>query len=174
MVKKAELYVTSGMAVMSVLALVFLNDLIAKQKMVFGQPSIEPDLFPALTISCLLLLISGLMVKIIFFAETEVVDDQDDEEAEDQSYYRIGSYFAAMLAYGIVLDDLGFVISSCILVAFISFLLGSRSFVQTVALAVIAPVALYVVSTRGLKVHLPELDVIERAIQTVFQVLGLS
>lgn len=179
-----EMLVLITIAFLSLMALVFSSALIKQQQMLFGQPSISPDQFPNLTLTAMLIMAIVLLVKPLkkrWFdgksneeAPLDVDPDIEEEDEGEQSYLRLGAYFLSMIVYAIFLKEFGFVTCSAILVAFVSVLLGARNVLEIVSLSLISPFLLYVVSTRGLKVALPETDLIERAVQALFQFLGLA
>jgi putative tricarboxylic transport membrane protein len=68
-----------------------------------------------------------------------------------------------MILYALTMQPFGFLISSAVAIALMSWQLGSRSIVQTLILCFVAPVLLYLAATRLLAVSLPELNVIELA-----------
>lgn len=80
---------------------------------------------------------------------------------EDKPVFRVAVFFIMLVAYGLLLKPVGFLISSCIVLTVISLLLGNRNWLQIIAFAVLSPVCLYLLATRILLVSLPELDVIE-------------
>lgn len=69
--------------------------------------------------------------------------------------------FAVMLFYALAMAPIGFFFSSALSLAAVAWLAGNRSILQIVAVSVISPIALYLISTRGLAVSLPELSSIE-------------
>lgn len=63
--------------------------------------------------------------------------------------------WALLLAYVFVLPDLGFLMSSCLLLAVFFFLLGERRWYLAIPIALVFTVAIYFVFAKGLQIRLP-------------------
>lgn len=153
----------SGIAALG--ALIFLPSLVAEPKLLFGRSlsAMEPSLFPGIILS----LIVALSVLTLCFAangyfrKAAVENKSEDPCVSDNSTYRIVLFFVTLVAYGLLLKPAGFLISSFLVITVLSLLLGNRHWLQIVLFAVVSPICLYLLATRGLLVSLPELDVIE-------------
>ena len=156
----AEAWLTLGLFLVSTLTLVFMDSLVAKPKLLFGRSlsAIAPSLFPKVVLGALALCSGALLV----LRAREALHHAPRPAAGDGLGRALG-LFAIMLAYALAMMPLGFLISSALAMAAISVVAGNRSVVATAVLALGAPAALYLVSTRLLAVSLPELDTIERA-----------
>ena len=64
---------------------------------------------------------------------------------------------AALFAYANLMVPLGFIPSSIILIAALSYFYGIRSIVLIILIATGVPTSIYLIFTRGLKVFLPEI-----------------
>ncbi|MGJ8625196.1 MAG: tripartite tricarboxylate transporter TctB family protein [Yoonia sp.] len=144
--------------VAAVLSLIFLNALIATPKALFGQSlsAITPKLFPSIVLVILTLLIVGTLV---FFKSEE--SDEIVEKMTKTQWGRACVFFGIMTFYALTMVPFGFLISTAIATTLISLQMGSRSFIQIPAVALLGPVLLYLAATRLLAVSLPELNTIE-------------
>ena len=86
---------------------------------------------------------------------------KESKAFEDGALLRVFLLFGVMLFYALTMATFGFLISSALSMAAVAWLAGNRSIVQICAVSIICPIALYLISTRGLAVSLPELSSIE-------------
>lgn len=158
--KKSENLFALGCLTLSVLAYLFLGSLIAQPKVLFGKSltAITPSSFPSIVLGLLIFL---CLVHLLLGARKQVTDDSEIGIA---GWRRGGIFFGIMTVYGLLLVPLGFIISSTLAIAVLSWFTGNRSIVQIVLVALIAPVLLYLSATRLLAVSLPELNFIEIAL----------
>lgn len=159
-----EVVVLAALLVLSVLGLAFMDALVAAPKLLFGRAlsDLAPSLFPSIILSLLALLCALLLFLIA------MEGGHEDQGALSKSEWRRGiGFFGIMIFYALTMVPFGFVTSSALAIALLSWQMGSRSVVQTVLLSLVAPVALYLAATRLLAVSLPELNVIELAIARV-------
>ncbi|MEP5155377.1 tripartite tricarboxylate transporter TctB family protein [Planktotalea sp.] len=145
--------------VFSTLGFVFMGALVAKPKVLFGQSltAITPSIFPSIILGLLALLCLAHLI----------IAKRNFVPSNEQGIIGIGRgavFFSIMTVYGLVLVPLGFIISSSITIAVLSWYTGNRSKLQIALIAILAPIFLYLSATRLLAVYLPELDVIELAI----------
>jgi len=75
--------------------------------------------------------------------------------------FKVTIFFVVLVAYGLLLKPAGFLISSFLVICTLSLLLGNRNWIQILLFAVLCPIALYLIATRGMLVSLPELNQIE-------------
>jgi putative tricarboxylic transport membrane protein len=147
----------------SLLALLFMGQLIAPPKVLLGRmlTAISPSLFPTLIISALAAF-SALVLLLSFAGDGHRSDPDAQKVSVDWSgVLRALLLFVCMLFYALSMVPLGFLISSCITLILISLLAGNRSILQIGILATLGPISLYLVATRILAVSLPELNAIE-------------
>jgi len=154
----AEAWLAGGLALLGILGLVFLSQLVAEPKVLFGRSltAIPPTLFPSLVLGAMAVLAVALIHSLrgTLFAE-------HSKTFEDGTLPRVVMLFAVMLFYALTMAPFGFFISSALSMAAIAWIAGNRSILQIIAVSVICPICLYLVSTRGLAVSLPELSSIE-------------
>ncbi|NND42499.1 MAG: tripartite tricarboxylate transporter TctB family protein [Silicimonas sp.] len=154
----AEAWLAGGLALLGILGFVFLSQLVAEPKVLFGRSlsAIPPSLFPSLVLGAMAILACALFYTLrgSFFAE-------HSKTFEDGALPRVVMLFAVMLFYALTMAPLGFFISSALSLAAVGWLAGNRSIIQIIAVAIVPPVVLYLVTTRGLAVSLPELSSIE-------------
>lgn len=156
--------------------------LVASPKLLFGRSlsAIAPSLFPYITLSLIVLLsvvlciVSLVSMKwkqtpasnkpIHSHSSSEAINSQEPEVSEavrENNWTRKAAFFLLLASYGLLLKPIGFLISSCLVITLASLLLGNRHWIQITLLAIIAPICLYLIATRGMLVSLPELNSIE-------------
>lgn len=154
----AEAWLAGALAVLGILGVVFMSQLVAAPKVLFGRSltAIPPSLFPGLVLGAMAILASALIYSLrkSLFAE-------ESKTFEDGALPRVLMLFGIMFFYALTMAPFGFFISSALTMAAVGWLAGNRSILQIILVAVVAPVALYLVTTRGLAVSLPELSSIE-------------
>jgi len=152
---------------MSILALVFMGQLVAAPKVLMGRSltAIEPSLFPKLMIASLAVL-SALVLLMSFIEKKTTAEITAEASAEEgptdwNGIRRAVLLFAFMLFFALTMKPFGFLISASISMLAISVLVGNRSVLQISLLVTLAPAMLYLAATRILAVSLPELNFIE-------------
>ena len=146
------------LALLGVLGIVFLPQLVAEPKVLLGRSltTIPPSLFPALVLGSMAILAIALL-----FTLRRTLFARESKTFEGGALVRVVALFGVMLFYALTMQPFGFFISSAVSMAAVAWLAGNRSIVQIIAVSVISPVVLYLISTRGLAVALPELSSIE-------------
>ncbi|MBG6147277.1 putative tricarboxylic transport membrane protein [Labrenzia sp. EL_142] len=154
-----EVIVSAVLGVSSALSIVFMSQLVAPPKVLFGRSltAISPSLFPYLVLGGLVVL------NILFLYRCNIRPEGIWSEPVYNEHSRIRGLmlFAIMLFYSLAMVPLGFLISSVLTLAMISVLVGNRSPWQIALIALVPPVLLYLGATRLLAVALPELSSIE-------------
>jgi len=161
--------------IIALAAILAMQNLVASPKLLFGRSlsAISPTLFPYITLT-LVVLLSAVLILISLVSSKDkkiqdnialanVQEDTDEltNETTDKQWFKKAAFFVLLVAYGLLLKPFGFLISSCLAITASSLLLGNRHWVQIALLAILAPVCLYLVATRGMLVSLPELNQIE-------------
>ena len=154
----AEAWLAAGLALLGVFGLVFLSQLVAEPKVLFGRSltAIPPTLFPSLVLGAM-----AVLGVALFYSLRETLIAKHSRTFEDGALPRVVMLFAVMLFYALTMAPFGFLISSALSMAAIAWIAGNRSVLQIVLVSVFGPIGLYLVSTRGLAVSLPELSSIE-------------
>ena len=98
-----------------------------------------------LVIAILYFIVSGRLRELNLFRTVEA-----------QGYFNIGVTIACLVAYALALPKLGFVVSGIALTFVLTVFYGNRNHLLTVAVSVLAPLAIYYGATRLLLVSLPE------------------
>lgn len=167
MLKRLDLAFAGFLLLVAGLFAIFIGKLVAPPKMLFGRSltAIEPSLFPLITIVMMI----GLCAIYIVLALRESAPRPAAESltGENTDWLRVGAFFAILLFYALIFHDVGFLISTFVAMSLLSVLSGNRNVIQILALSTLSPLALYLLSTRVLKVSLPELSPIEFAIASV-------
>lgn len=161
----AEGWLVLALFLVGVGGIVFMDRLVAAPKLLFGRSlsAIPPSLFPKLVLGGLALLAGALLVT-----RGRALLQESHISVDTRGLVRALLLFAVMVLYALTMARIGFLISTALALAAVSVIAGNRSVPTILALALIAPVSLYIVSTRGLSVSLPELSPIEFAYARVF------
>ena len=155
-----EVLTVAALLVVSAVALVFLDSLVAQPKLLFGRAltAITPSLFPMIILAALAVLCAVLLIVLRTGGERT----EDIVTSLSKSEWNRGmAFFAIMVGYALTMAPFGFLISSAIAMVLLSLLMGSRSILQIIFVAGAGPVLLYLAATRLLAVSLPELNTIE-------------
>lgn len=153
-----ELSVVATLMVLATLSVAFIGALVAPPKILMGRSltAIPPNLFPIIVLSLLAVLSAGYLVW-----RSKNADLEDEGVFNFQGWDRALALFGLMLFYALTMEPFGFLISSAISLALISWLAGNRVIWQIIALSMFGPPILYLLATRALAVSLPELSAIE-------------
>lgn len=162
----AEAWLAGSLALLGILGVAFMSRLVAEPKVLFGRSltAIEPSLFPALVLGSMAVLASLLLYSLRGSLLAEV-----SKTFEEGALLRVVMLFAVMVFYALTMAPLGFFISSAVSMATVAWIAGNRSILQICAVSVLSPIGLYLISTRGLAVSLPELSSIEFLYARVFE-----
>jgi len=153
-----EIVVLAVLLVLSLLGVLFMENLVSQPKLLFGRSlsALAPSLFPLIVISAL-----ALLCALVLLLLNQQGGHQANAGMSHGEWRRGLVFFAITTFYALTMQPFGFLISSAIAIASLSWQMGNRSWVQTGVLAIVAPVLLYLAATRLLAVSLPELNVIE-------------
>lgn len=154
----AEGWLTFIIALVGLLGFVFMPLLVAEPKVLFGRSltAIPPSLFPKLVLAAL-----AIVAGILIYSLRGSLRSESSRTFEEGALGRVVLLFAVMLFYALTMAPIGFFFSSALSMAAVAWIAGNRSIAQIAFVSVVSPVALYLVSTRGLAVSLPELSSIE-------------
>jgi hypothetical protein len=126
---------------------------VAKPQKLFGRAlsALDPTLYPRLVLGAL------LVIAIVYFVVSSRLRELNLFRAIDaQGYFNVGVSLVCVVAYAFVLPILGFVVSGIALTFVLTVFYGNRNHFLTVAVSVLAPLAIYYGATRLLLVSLPE------------------
>lgn len=165
----AEAWLAAGLAMLGILGFLFMSHLVAPPKVLFGRSltAITPTLFPSIVLGTLAVLASTLVYTLRRSLFSEI-----SQTFDEGAIGRVVLFFLVMLFYALCMAPLGFLISSALAMAAVSWLAGNRSVPQIIAVSVISPIVLYIISTRGLAVSLPELSSIEFFYARIFDLFS--
>lgn len=119
----------------------------------FGTTSaaLDPAFFPRLVATCF------LIVGLWYLRESFRLNDANGFRSLKRSnYVSIGFTTVMFIVYASILQPLGFILSSALVVAVLSIFYGARNWASIVIVAVGVPAIVYVVFRRVLTVALPE------------------
>jgi len=166
MIHRNELLFALTTGLVATAAIVALPSLVAKPKMLFGRSlsAMEPSLFPQITL-ILIVVMSCLLVPFAIRGMRRHSSTAEEITADlplkEKPAFKVAIFFIVLVVYGLLLKPAGFLISSFLVICTTSLLLGNQNRIQIFLFAVLCPVALYLIATRGMLVSLPELNQIE-------------
>ena len=112
---------------------------------------LKPTLFPRLATLALI----GLSIWFLIISFR--IDEKNGfKEVAKEGYFRIIVSLVVFVAYALLFDPLGFVVSSMLVAATLSTFYGNRNILIGILVSFGAPLGIYYVFTRLLKVSLPE------------------
>jgi putative tricarboxylic transport membrane protein len=128
---------------------------IEKPLIIFGQSlnALDPTLFP----SIVALGFIGLGVW-SFFVSFSIDQTNGFTNLDREAYVNVAITMAALFAYALLMVPMGFIPSSAVLVAGLSYFFGIRNIPLILAIGLGVPTATYFIFTKGLKVFLPEIS----------------
>jgi len=166
MIHRNELLFGLASGAAAIAAIAALPSLVAKPKMLFGRSlsAMEPSLFPYITLT----LIAVFSILLVLFSSVALKRTPNNADSKtntltltERPMFRVTVFFVTLVAYGLLLKPVGFLISSFLAISVLSLLLGNRNWLQILLFAILCPACLYLLATRGMLVSLPELDAIE-------------
>ena len=126
---------------------------IEKPKLFMGRSlmQMEPSLFPRVSII-------GLVILSVFylFISFKLNEKNLFRELDKQNYLKILVTFVIFIAYALLIEPLGFVLSSALMVGSLSSYYGNRNLIVFFLILIGAPLIIYFLFTRVLQVSLPE------------------
>jgi hypothetical protein len=127
---------------------------IEKPLIIFGQSlnALNPTLFPSIVAFGFL----GLSVW-SFFKSFSIEETNGLAILDQEAITNVGIIIVALFAYALLMTPLGFIPSSAILVAGLSFYFGIRNILMILFVSIGVPTSIYFIFTKGLKVFLPEI-----------------
>lgn len=126
---------------------------IAKPKLFMGRAlmGMKPTLFPRLT------MIGLLGLSVWYFIHSFKLEEKNlFGELDGKSITRIVVTFVILLGYALLLEPLGFVVSSALTAGALTLYLGNRNIFILFLVVIIIPLAIFFIFTRALRVSLPE------------------
>ena len=112
---------------------------------------LKPTLFPRLATLALIGL--NIWYLIISFR----IDEKNGfKEVSKEGYFRVVATLTVFLAYALLFEPLGFVLSSVLVAGSLSTYFGNRNILVGITVSLGVPIGIYFVFTRLLKVSLPE------------------
>lgn len=126
---------------------------VAKPERLFGRAlsALNPALYPRIVLGMLLLIAVGYFVISFRLHELNLFRTVDA-----RGYLGVAVTTVCVVTYALALPKLGFVVSGILLTAILTVFYGNRNHFLTVAVSVLAPLAIYYGATRLLLVSLPE------------------
>jgi len=131
---------------------------IAKPELFMGRAlmQMQPTLFPRLTMIGLL----GLSAW-YFLYSFRLKERNFFRELDKQNLTRIVVTFVILVAYALLLEPLGFVLSSALVAGALTLYLGNRNIFILFVVIIVIPLTVFYIFTRALRVSLPELPFFE-------------
>jgi putative tricarboxylic transport membrane protein len=144
----------AGCVLFSIFLFAVIPSEVERPPVLFGQQSngLDPAFFPHLVATCFLIV--GLWYLRASFSLNDVNGFRGLKRG---NYVSVGFTMLMFVVYAAILQPLGFVLSSALVVALLSIFYGARHWLTILLVALGVPAAVYVVFRRLLTVALPEL-----------------
>jgi Tripartite tricarboxylate transporter TctB family len=143
-----------GCVLFSIFLFLVIPSEVERPPVLFGTTSaaLDPAFFPELVATCFLMV--GLWY---LYASFRLNDTNGFRGLKRSNYVSIGFTTVMFIVYASILQPLGFILSSALVVAALSIFYGARHWISIVIVALGVPAVVYVVFRRVLTVALPEL-----------------
>ena len=143
-----------GFVVLAVALFIAIPTQIETPLVIFGQSlnALDPKLFPSIVAAGFLIL--GC---IYVFTSLSMNDENGLAKLDREAVVNVSVSVAAFAAYAALMEPLGFIPSSALLIGGLSVFYGLRNIVLTLAISFGVPTLMFYVFTRALKVYLPEI-----------------
>ena len=138
--------------VLSIVLFLIIPDQIEKPLIVIfaNENELEPKLFPQLIAAGF-----GGLGAWLFFRSFSIREHNQVRDLNREAVTNVAVTLLAMFVYGPVMMQIGFVVSSALVIAFMSTFFGNRNFAQTAIVSIAVPVTIYFVFTKFLATYLP-------------------
>ena len=125
---------------------------VEKPVIVFGQSlnALDPTLFPRIVAVGMF----GLGIW-LFFKSFNLNEHNRFRDLDWEACINVGVSVVSFTLYALLMEPLGFVLSSVLLVGGLSIFYGIRNIALIAGVSIVIPVAIYFVFTRALQVFLP-------------------
>lgn len=143
-----------GFVVLAVLLFLAIPTQIETPLVIFGQSlnALDPKLFPYIVATGFLVL--GC---VYVFISPSMNDENGLAKLDREAAVNVSVSVVAFAAYAWLMEPLGFIPSSALLIGGLSVFYGLRNIALTLAISLGVPTVMYFVFTRALKVFLPEI-----------------
>jgi hypothetical protein len=143
-----------GFVVLAVLMFLVIPTQIETPLVIFGQSlnALDPKLFPRIVATGFLIL-GGVYV----FQSLSMTDENGLTKLDREAVVNVSVSVAAFAAYAALMEPLGFIPSSALLIGGLSVFYGLRNIALILAISLGVPTLMFYIFTRLLKVYLPEI-----------------
>lgn len=171
--RQTDIRFTGIVFILAVLALLFSSQLIVEPPIPLTTDllAMSPRVFP------FLILLSMALVALIFLlSEARVgafkaISSTENGNRVSTNFWRQIAFLIITIICALLLNRLGFITTMFLLMTSTSVLVGNRSLVQILCISILVPVSFYIVVTHVLRTALPEVDVVQRMLMSVTQLL---
>lgn len=146
--------IAAGCVLFSIFLFLVIPSEVERPPVLFGASSaaLDPAFFPHLVATCFML------VGLWYLRESFRLNDVNGFRGLKQNnYVSIGFTTVMFIVYAAILQPLGFILSSALVVAVLSIFYGARNWISIIMVALGVPAVVYVIFRRVLTVALPEL-----------------
>jgi putative tricarboxylic transport membrane protein len=120
-----------------------------------GDFSLQGPRLAPVVVTAAWVIIAGLYLAVQLRPQPQPAEPADEEVAERPGWLAPAGVAAALAGFAVALEYAGFVVSAALFIVAVSRVLGSRSLIRDVIVAVILPTAVYLAFTRLLDIFLP-------------------
>jgi len=146
-----ELFAALGLAAVGVFVLVDTSTITVPQ----GSSSVGPRFFPYVIGGALVLVGLALAVAVARGDCGAVEEGEDIDTSRPADWRTLGMIAGTFAAYVVLVQPLGYLLSTILLFAGTSWALGARGWRKLVLISVLVPFAAFMLFTRGLGIYLP-------------------
>ena len=142
--------------VLSGILFLIIPDQIEKPLIVFSanEHDLKPTLFPRL-----IAVGFGILGIWLFFRSFSVREDNELKNLDHEAITNVSVILLAMAAYVPLMMTVGFVVSSGLVIAFMSTFFGNRNYLLTAIVSIAVPVSVFFAFTKLLATYLPPFPV---------------
>ncbi len=142
-----------GFVGFSVFLFLIIPTQIEKPLLILGQsPGLDPALFPQIVAAAF----GGLGVW-YFFKSRKMAEPNGLRALDREAIVNVSVSVVVFIAYALLMEPLGFVPSSTLMIFGLSVFYGVRNYLLVAAVSIAVPSMTYFIFTKGLKVFLPEM-----------------
>jgi len=159
--------------ILAVLALLFGSQLIVDPPIPLTNDllAMSPRVFPFLTLLGTVLITLIFLLCEVRLGAFKAIGSMEDGDRASINFWRQTTFLIITITCALLLNRLGFIATMFLLMVSTSVLVGNRSSVQILCISTLVPVSFYIFVTHVLRTALPEVDVVQRMLMPLIQLL---
>lgn len=142
-----------GFIAFSIALFLLIPSQIEKPLIILGQsPGLDPALFPQIVAGAF-----GLLGIWFFIKSKKMTEHNGLRDLDADAIVNVSVSVGVFLAYALLMEPIGFIPSSALMIFGLSVFYGIRNYLLIAAVSIAVPSTTYFIFTKGLKVFLPEM-----------------